>query len=80
MIRFDQRKKLRELPASQSEVGMFSFNANTLIVLNNLISVKNAAPFSGYGRQYIPLLLRSGKLSGLNIGQLWLIDKQAFDS
>jgi excisionase family DNA binding protein len=59
---------------------MFSFNTNSPVVLNNLISVKNAASYSGYSRQYIRRLLRSGQLSGLKIGQLWFIDKQVFDS
>ena len=49
------------------------------IVLNNLISVKDAADFSGYSQQYIRRLLRSGKLAGLKISQVWLIDKSAFE-
>jgi excisionase family DNA binding protein len=49
------------------------------IVLNNLKSVKDAADFSGYSQQYIRRLLRSGKLAGLKIGQVWLIDKSAFE-
>jgi len=50
------------------------------IVVNNHISVKTAAIFSGYSMQYLRRMLRSGKLLGLKIGQLWLIDKQTFDA
>lgn len=50
------------------------------VVLNNLISVKAAAMHSNYSQQYIRRLLRSGKLSGLKIGQLWLIDKTAYEA
>jgi excisionase family DNA binding protein len=49
-------------------------------VVNNHISVKAAATFSGYSLQYIRRLLRSGKLTGLKIGQVWLIDKAIFDA
>jgi len=30
--------------------------------------------------QYLCRLLRNGKLEGLKIGQVWLIDKDAFES
>jgi excisionase family DNA binding protein len=50
------------------------------LVVNNHISVQAAAEFSGYSLQYIRRLLRSGKLTGLKIGQVWLIDKSAFDA
>ena len=51
-----------------------------LVVLNNLISVKVAANYSGYSLQYLRRLLRAGYLNGLKVGQLWLIDKKAFDA
>ncbi len=50
------------------------------IVLNNHISVKAGDMFSGYSIQYLRRMLRSGKLKGLKIGQLWWIDKQTFDA
>lgn len=50
------------------------------VVLNNLISVKEAAKFSGYSIQYMRRLLRTGKLVGLKVGQVWLIDKETFDA
>ena len=50
------------------------------IVVNNHISVKTGAVFSGYSLQYLRRLLRTGKLDGLKIGQVWLINKQALDS
>ncbi len=60
---------------------MVSFNPSfSPIVLNNHISVKTASKYSGYSLQYLRRLLRSGCLSGLKIGQLWLIDKHVFDT
>ena len=49
-------------------------------VLNNHISVQAAAKYSGYSLQYIRRLLRCGKLVGLKIGQVWLIEKNAFEA
>ena len=49
------------------------------IVVNNHISVQAAAEFSGYSLQYLRRLLRCGKLAGLKIGQVWLIDKSDFE-
>jgi len=60
---------------------MISFNPQNIpIVLNNHISVKAAANFSGYSYQYLRRLLRTGKLAGLKIGQVWLIEAAAFES
>ena len=59
---------------------MLSFNRTFPLVLNNLISIKVAAEYSGYSLQYIRRLLRTGKLSGLKVGQVWLIDKTAFEA
>lgn len=49
-------------------------------VLGNCISVYAAAEYSGYSLQYLRRLLRLGKLAGMKLGQLWLIDKDAFDA
>ena len=49
-------------------------------VVNNHISVKAAATFSGNSLQYLRRLLRRGKLTGLKIGQVWLIDKAIFEA
>ena len=63
------------------EIVMVSSSLNIFpIVLSNHISVKAAALYSGYSVQYLRRLLRSGKLLGLKIGQLWLIEKQIFDT
>ena len=56
------------------------FDISPSVVISNHISVQTAADFSGYSLKYIRRLLWCGKLSGLKIGQLWLIDKQDFDS
>ena len=59
---------------------MISFNQIDFPqVLNNHISVQIAASYSGYSTQYLRRLLRIGKLAGIKIGQLWLVDKGAFD-
>ena len=49
------------------------------LVVNNHISVKAAAEISGYSLQYIRRLLRLEKLAGLKLGQVWLIEKSAFE-
>jgi excisionase family DNA binding protein len=60
---------------------MFSFNqATSPQILNNHISVKAAAGYSGYSLQYLRRLLRNGKLAGIKIGQLWLVDKGNLDT
>ena len=48
-------------------------------ILNNHISVQVAASYSGYCLQYLRRLLRNGKLEGVKIGQLWLVEKSALD-
>ena len=59
---------------------MDSITIFPLVVINNHISVQAAAEFSGYSLQYIRRLLRSGKLTGLKIGQVWLIEKSTFEA
>lgn len=48
------------------------------VILDNIISVKAAAEYSGYSPQYLRRLLRLGKLAGLKLGQVWLIDMDSF--
>ena len=59
---------------------MVSFNQTPIIILNNHVSIKTAVVFSGYSSQYLRRLLRNGKLDGVKIGQLWLIDKFTLDT
>ena len=49
-------------------------------VLNNHISVQTAALYSGYSTQYLRRMLRSTRLEGIKIGQMWLVDKAALDT
>ena len=49
-------------------------------VFNNYISVKVAAFQSGCNVQYLRRLLRDGSLSGMKLGQTWLIDKRTFET
>lgn len=58
---------------------MGSTSRNPLFILNNHVSVKDAAEYSGYSVQYLRRLLRSGGLGGLKIGQLWLIEMKAME-
>jgi hypothetical protein len=56
---------------------MFSFNPQVNspgLVLVQHVSVKAAAEFSGYSIQYLRRLLRKGRLEGVKIGQVWLIE------
>ena len=49
-------------------------------VFNNCISVKAASFHSGYNLQYLRRLLRDGRLTGLKLGQTWLIDMRTFEA
>jgi hypothetical protein len=60
---------------------MISLNHQTpLFIVNNHIPVKAAADASGYNLQYLRRLLRTGKLTGLKIGQVWLIDLRSLET
>lgn len=48
-------------------------------VLQNCISVQVAASYSGYSLQYLRRLLRTSKIEGVKIGQMWLVYKGALD-
>jgi len=48
-------------------------------VFTNRISVKAAVFNSSYNLQYLRRLLREGRLSGVKLGQAWLIDKSTFE-
>jgi excisionase family DNA binding protein len=53
---------------------------NTLIQFHQLgkyISIQTATEATGYNIQYLRRLLRAGKITGIKIGQVWLIE---FDS
>ena len=54
--------------------------SNIPIVFNNCISVNGAAFHSGYNVQYLRRLLRDGRLTGMKLGQTWLIDKRALEA
>jgi len=43
-------------------------------VIDNHITIQMAAEISGYNAQYLRRLLRAGKLHGVRVGQVWLID------
>jgi len=53
---------------------------STGILVERYISVQAAADLTGYNLQYLRRLLRSGKLEGIKIGQLWLIEMQSLET
>ena len=53
---------------------MISRNKYTNKLINNHTSVKEASTLSGYSLQYIRRLLRLEHLSGIKIGQVWLVE------
>ena len=54
-------------------VSLFPHDSTTRIVLDKHQSVKAAAEHFGCGEQYLRRLLRTGRLEGVKIGQVWLI-------
>ena len=50
------------------------------IVFSNCITVKDAAFHSVYNILYLRRMLRSGALSGVKIGQMWLIEIDALET
>jgi hypothetical protein len=61
-----------------SEVVMDDLGSPFPFVFNNYISVKAAAYQSGYNTQYLRRLQRDAKLTGMKLGQTWLLDKPPF--
>lgn len=66
---------------------MVSFNSpsnfqqsNDGIVISQHITVQAAAEATGYNIQYLRRILRSGALSGVKIGQMWLIEMDALEA
>lgn len=55
-------------------------DSNHHLILENLITVKGAAEATGYNVQYLRRLLRLGKLEGVQVGQVWLIKLNSFES
>ena len=48
-------------------------------ILERYVSVRGASAYTGYSVQYLRRLLRSGALEGTKIGQVWLIELDAFE-
>ena len=55
-------------------------NLSTEQVIVNHISVQAATEISGYNAQYLRRLLRSGKLDGIQVGQVWLINLDSLNT
>jgi len=54
-------------------------NLHTGILIDRHVTVQAAAVLTGYNIQYLRRLLRSGKLGGIKIGQIWLIEMQSLE-
>ena len=44
------------------------------------MSVQMASAYSGYSAQYLRRMLRNGKIEGVRVGQLWLIEVAIYRS
>jgi len=58
----------------------FSFNTLQSDDSSEYITVSTAAEISGYNQQYLRRLLREGTLRSKRFGQLWLIDRDDFET
>ena len=57
-----------------------SSESNKGILIDGHITVQAASDTTGYNMQYLRRLLRSGKLEGIKIGQIWLIEMQSLET
>jgi excisionase family DNA binding protein len=46
-------------------------------VENHLITVREAASALGVSQQYVRRMLRQGKLHGMRLGRIWLIERSS---
>ena len=58
----------------------FSVNKILPEFTDNYLSVKTASEISGYNRQYIRRLLRSGIFRSRKVGQIWFINLGDFNN
>ena len=65
---------------------MISFNSpnisqksHTGILVNGHVTVQAASEVTGYNIQYLRRILRSGKLAGIKVGQMWLIQMESLE-
>jgi excisionase family DNA binding protein len=66
---------------------MISFNSpnispqfHTGVLVNRHITVQAAAEVTGYNIQYLRRMLRFGRLEGIKIGQMWLIEMESLET
>lgn len=48
-------------------------------ILDNHMSLQDAAQYSGYNIQYLRRLVRGGTIFGRKVGQVWLIEVSSLD-
>lgn len=49
-----------------------SQDSSSAIPLDKYMSIDDAAQYSGYNRQYLRRLMRTGTIEGVKVGQVWL--------
>ena len=54
--------------------------SNKGILINGHLPVQAAADATGYNMQYLRRMLRSDKLEGIKIGQIWLIEMESLEA
>jgi excisionase family DNA binding protein len=59
---------------------VFPQDGSVGLVVERHITINTAAAFTGYNPQYLRRLMRQGRLEGIKVGQLWLIDLDALES
>jgi hypothetical protein len=53
---------------------------NKDILINGQLTMQAAADATGKNMQYLSRLWRSGKLEGVKIGQMWLVEMDALEA
>jgi excisionase family DNA binding protein len=61
-------------------VSTYSSTHSLNTLLDNHLSVNDAAEYSGYNLQYLRRLVRAGAIRAVKIGQMWLVDIRSLDA
>lgn len=49
------------------------------VLTDKYVTISAASSITGYNKQYLRRLLRNGRLSGIHVGQTWLIHLESLD-
>jgi len=61
-------------------VSTYSSTQSLNTLLDNHLSINDAAGYSGYNLQYLRRLVRAGAIRAVKIGQMWLVDIRSLDA